>query len=247
MHIALQASDAQTVDWLLHHGARIDARADGLFFQPMRIAVLPDNNSTWWWQDKVEENKRAGCYYGGFPLSFAASTGDVQVAQDIITFATCQIEASLHSSSPFAAWLDAQVLHLTHNSEEFNEQFPEGEEANGGGHGTQLSKRRLAGLINAQDPHGNTALHMACEHKRPDMVNFLIRSSAMPSLSLMNADERTPLTLSLREPAIFKLLLKEAFCETVWEYGDNAMTLLSLYQVYTKPSTLNPKPCRGLY
>ena len=240
MHIAVQGSDIEMVNWLTSRGARIDACATGLFFQPAQIPRLPDQISNRWWPSmslcastegvvksaRGEVNSRAGCYYGCFPLSFAASIGNVQMAATLVAVGTRLVQNSVHSPSPFTAWLDAQVLKLCHESEEFNEQFQDSM------HGSDqvVNMQRLAGLINAQDMHGNTALSMAILHNRPEMIRYLIHISASPSLSLMNAQDRTPLTMSLRQPDIFNLLLKEAFCETIWEYGDSAMTLLSLYQ-----------------
>jgi len=228
IHIALQASDVQLVDWLIRHGASLDARAAGLFFQPHQIPILPDNRSKWFWQDKVEDNTRAGCYYGGFPLSFAASIGDVQMASMLIEHATQVIQAHEHEYSPFTAWLDVQISNLVEQSEEFHMEFSGGSEVN---------KRRLAAFINVQDSHGNTALHMAVRYGKSDMIEHLIGSRATPSLSLMNSDNRTPLTLALRKADTFNLMLRCAFRETVWQYGDSEMTLLSLYQAPARPST----------
>ena len=94
----------------------------------------------------------------------------------------------------------------------------------------QRRQQRLSAFINQQDSHGNTALHMAVAFSRHDMIEYLIERSATPSLSLMNHEHRTPLTLSLRKPDTFNLLLKVAFREMVWRFGDSEMTLLSLYQ-----------------
>jgi hypothetical protein len=234
MHIALGMEDVTVVEWLIRYGARLDAKAAGLFFQPRKIPILPDHRGNFFWQEKVEDNTRAGCYYGELPLSFATSIGNVQMAHMLISHATTVVEAADDQDAPFNAWLDVQVSNLVERSEEFHERFSP--IRTGQLNTQQRSQQRLSAFINVQDSHGNTALHMAVAFSRHDMIEYLIERSATPSLSLMNHEHRTPLTLSLRKPDTFNLLLKVAFRETVWRYGDSEMTLLSLYQVSSPPA-----------
>jgi len=227
MHIAIQCSDLQLVDWLICSGARVDAKAAGLFFQPEHIPILSDNNSKWFWQPRLEKNDRAGCYYGEFPLSFAASIGDIDMIKLIIDYATQIIEQQEHLSCPFILWLDGQVSYLLEESEGFHAEFA----GKGGLHRT--TSKRISAFINVQDTHGNTALHMAVLFEKRDVVEWLLENGALPSLTLMNASFRTPLTLALHCPTVFNAILANGFRETVWQYGDSEMTLISLYQVDT--------------
>jgi len=242
MHIALGMEDATVVEWLMHYGARLDAKAAGLFFQPRKIPILPDHHGKLFWQDKVEDNTRAGCYYGEFPLSFATSIGNVKIANMFISHATTVIEVHDDQGAPFIAWLDGQVSNLVQRSEEFQERYSP--MRTGQLNKEQRRQQRLSAFINQQDSHGNTALHMAVAFSRHDMIEYLIERSATPSLSLMNHEHRTPLTLSLRKPDTFNLLLKVAFREMVWRFGDSEMTLLSLYQVKDPPLSLSAPPPR---
>lgn len=65
----------------------------------------------------------------------------------------------------------------------------------------------------------------------PLQVEYIIKNGGGPSLTLMNHDQRTPLTLAVRNPAIFNTIIAAGFLETVWKYGNSEMTLISLYQV----------------
>lgn len=56
----------------------------------------------------------------------------------------------------------------------------------------------------------------------------------------MNHDNRTPLTLAVRCPVIFNTIVATGFRETVWQYGDSEMTLVSLYQVSFFSASIPP-------
>lgn len=56
----------------------------------------------------------------------------------------------------------------------------------------------------------------------------------------MNHDNRTPLTLAVRCPVIFNTIVAAGFRETVWQYGDSEMTLVSLYQVCYFSASMPP-------
>ena len=226
IHIAIQCSDMQLVDWLICSGARVDAKAAGLFFQPEHIQILSDNNSKWFWQPRLEKNDRAGCYYGEFPLSFAASMGNIEMISLIIDFASQIIRKQEFLTCPFILWLDGQVSLLLEESEGFHDQF-------GRQDSEQRTNRRISAFLNVQDEHGNTALHMAVLYEKKEVVEWLLDNGATPSLTLMNKSHRTPLTLALRCPSVFNAILARGFRETVWQYGNSEMTLISLYQVDT--------------
>jgi hypothetical protein len=231
MHIAIQSLDRKLVDWLFTRGARMDARAQGLFFQPPQIKVLSDNTGSrlarWLGQPNMEVNTRAGCYYGQLPLSFAVSMGDVEMVKALIGFAKAILQQRERDGlvTSFTKWLDAETAKLMEESEGFHNCFV-------GTGRAQRQERRLSAFVNASDEHGNCALHMAALYHRKDVAAYLLQNSASPSLTLMNKMNRTPLTLALRSPPVFKAILKEGYQETVWQYGESQMTVISLYQVY---------------
>lgn len=164
IHIAISFRDQELVDWLLERGARLDARALGTFFQPKHIAILSDNSkSKWFWQPKLEDNERAGCYYGEYPLSFAASIGDVGLATLLIEWASEVIHADDDKATPFLRWLDRRAKDLLAESEGFHMSY-----ANASA--DMQRSRRLSTFINVQDMHGNTALHMAVMYRHREMV-----------------------------------------------------------------------------
>lgn len=103
LHIVIVNRQLEACRWLLDRGADITAKAIGVFFRPAvmrREQVEPDEHgryhySRWqrlmaWIQhrdlqqdplaERVQNNDSA-CYYGEYPLSFAASVGDVEVCK----------------------------------------------------------------------------------------------------------------------------------------------------------------------
>lgn len=164
IHIAISFRDHELVDWLMERGARLDARAVGIFFQPKHIATLSDNsNSRWFWQPQLEDNENAGCYYGEYPLSFAASIGDADLATLLIDSASFVIDADDHKATAFMQFLDRKAKHLLAQSEGFHMLYANASDQ-------EQRSRRLSAFINVQDTHGNTALHMAVMHHQRHMV-----------------------------------------------------------------------------
>ena len=95
LHLAIVQHLEETVEWLLAHGAALDARAAGIFFQPHQVETFGVKQqklmAKYTWLSNIsalifdignqrEKNSWGGtCYYGEFPLSFAASVGDVHI------------------------------------------------------------------------------------------------------------------------------------------------------------------------
>jgi hypothetical protein len=95
LHLAIVQHLEGTVEWLLEHGAALDARAAGIFFQPDQVECFGVKQQQFlarypWFANisalifdigsQREKNSWGGtCYYGEFPLSFAASVGDVHI------------------------------------------------------------------------------------------------------------------------------------------------------------------------
>ena len=228
LHVAIQSSDHELVRWLMHRGARLDASAKGIFFQPPSIPSLSDTRRLFRWKSPQEVNVRSACYYGELPLSFAASMGNIELANVIMQHAEEILQAREDDQThdrAFLTWIDAQVATLMDSSEEFHSRFA----GTAGIEGSQA--RRYSAFVNAFDSHGNTALHMAVHCDQRAMAEFLLENNATPSLTLMNADQKTPLTAAVRHPAVFNTLMMSGFRETVWQYGNSEMTMHSLYQV----------------
>ena len=228
LHVAIQSSDHELVRWLMQRGARLDASAKGIFFQPRSMPSLSDTRSFFRWKSTQEVNVRSACYYGELPLSFAASIGNIELAKMIMQHAEEILQAREDDKKhdrAFLTWIDTQVATLMDSSEGFHSQFA----GTAGIEGSQA--RGYSAFVNACDSHGNTALHMAVHCDQLEMAEFLLENNATPSLTLMNADQKTPLTAAVRHPAVFNALMLSGFRETVWQYGNSEMTMHSLYQV----------------
>ena len=228
LHVAIQSSDHELVRWLMQRGARLDASAKGIFFQPRSMPSLSDTRSFFRWKSTQEVNVRSACYYGELPLSFAASIGNIELAKMIMQHAEEILQAREDDTThdrAFLTWIDTQVATLMDSSEGFHSQFA----GTAGIEGSQA--RGYSAFVNACDSHGNTALHMAVHCDQREMAEFLLENNATPSLTLMNADQKTPLTAAVRHPAVFNALMLSGFRETVWQYGNSEMTMHSLYQV----------------
>ena len=228
IHIAIQGSDHNLLEWLITRGANLDARARGLFFQPRLIPMLSDKHRWWRWRQSamMEVNHQSGCYYGELPLSFAASIGNIDMAKAIMRNAKNILDTVDRDGARtlFTDWLDDEATILMRETEGFSEQS-----ASEGG--WDLKQRRFVAFVNAADDHGNTALHMAVHCRQKDMAVFLIKHDATASLTRMNGDKRTPLTAAVWHPEVFNAILEAGFHDSVWQYGDAEMTVVSLYQL----------------
>mmetsp|Transcript_30817 Transcript_30817/g.64537 ORF Transcript_30817/g.64537 Transcript_30817/m.64537 type:complete len:261 (+) Transcript_30817:564-1346(+) len=97
LHIAIAKEDAELVAFLLDKGIEISSTANGVFFQPRWIRPCVKDLTRWQrflsWMAGVDLdvekfavvarqlNEYSACYYGEYPLSFAASVGSVQICK----------------------------------------------------------------------------------------------------------------------------------------------------------------------
>jgi len=97
------------------------------------------------------------------------------------------------------------------------------------------SKRRVElQKICYRDSAGNTALHVAVEHRRKSTIDWLLDNGAETSLSFLNNDNLTPLTLAVRlgDADIFEHLLARQRM-VVWSYGTVCLSKTSIEQIDT--------------
>ena len=284
LHLAIVQRSEDAVDWLLEHGAAIDAQAPGIFFQPAQIEQFGKFQERSWLSDvrallidagsQREKNSFGGaCYYGEFPLSFAATIGDKEIchmlgckARDLLLLALKALhdsdgekdnevaaETSTDRGFPFRAEnamsfkmlkaVDSE-LHLplhTVDATRFlaslycaeDVQVPDSSrDAN-----SSVSKemeRLKAVWMNRSDTRGNTALHMAVQHKQHETIDWLLENGASPSMLVLNEDNFTPLTLSVRngDPQLFQHLTKRLQIN-VWSFGSAQMIVAPLEQLDT--------------
>jgi ankyrin repeat protein len=79
---------------------------------------------------------------------------------------------------------------------------------------------------------GNTALHMAVYHRQTEVIRWLMKEGAEPSLGFMNEHHLTPFTLAAKQGYLeIYELLTESMRQTSWVYGQVQMSLLSLEQL----------------
>lgn len=127
-------------------------------------------------------------YFGGMPLSFAVTVGDLPI---------CKLLMERADPSEYSA------------------------------------------ILNKTDHYGgNTALHMAALHGRTEILDWLVeegKKSGKNSLSIMNKDGHTALTLAARmgNVELFKHILEQHFRTMIWIFGDMALSQTSLEQVDT--------------
>jgi hypothetical protein len=86
LHLAVLRGDQDMVEWLIKKkGAWVNVKATGAFFKPKQMSINRKNktgqHSSVVKQGKVPtfENADSVCVYGELPLSFAASTGHVEI------------------------------------------------------------------------------------------------------------------------------------------------------------------------
>ena len=89
-------------------------------------------------------------------------------------------------------------------------------------------------FVNRRDSAGNTALHVAVEHRRKSTIDWLLDNGAETSLSFLNNDNLTPLTLAVRlgDADIFEHLLARQRM-VVWSYGTVCLSKTSIEQIDT--------------
>ena len=227
LHLAIVQRDMDLVRWLLSEkNSSVASQATGAFFKASEIAISKKESTARVAgrriaiersrrREKMKPNKETMCDYGEFPLSFAASMGQVEMMGVIKE----EVEKRAENKDTFSAALD---------------QYPPG--LRGGASLSKLSeKERLRYLLlNVQDSCGNTALHMAVLHNQIASIDWLLDNDGRPSITLINNEGFTPLTLAAHKGFVQVFHhLREKMTDVSWQYGNVAYTMLNLEQIDT--------------
>ena len=179
----------------------------------------------------------SGCYYGEYPLSFAASVGACNVCDLLRVYFL--LKRQHRDESLIGLYENAASLNAHEGDDTMKTRVDwYYTETRAGRYVEHPAFVREMGshdyFVNARDSHGNTALHLAVIHKRFETIKWLIENGAKESLGLMNDEGFTPLTLSCRLglTEVFQALLHHL--QTVsWTYGEIKMARLDLEQIDT--------------
>ena len=299
LHIAILQHETDVVRWLVDNGARIDARAGGIFFQqPIAdtfgwaaqaanktklnaITAIAggfhvtgfQRESTAVFEEETQRKKSETiktyrelmalmfnlgsqkekleiggcCYYGEFPLSFAASVGDVHICHMLMIHArelVLQGLTALNHMEDVGGELNGQASQKQDAQALYATEFLAGlfsvlSKTKGGlfeKYSSQQSKllTLIGCFLNRSDAFGNTALHMAVMYKQSRVVDWLLDHGGKPSMRAMNEDGLTPLTLAVRDgdPDMFQHLISRMRVQT-WEIGSSKMIATPLEQIDT--------------
>jgi hypothetical protein len=245
LHIAIVQEDAALVKHLLHLGIEISSRAIGVFFQPKLLNPLTvelnrrqrlmawilglDLKGSKFAAVSSIENKYSGTYYGEYPLSFAASVGNLEICNIIYYYKKLRIDTKTsaeeckmtkrerdpRSTCPIKMMKDQRGR----SSAKINQHvFSVGCEFDG----LNSTEQLMWEFLNAADSFGNTALHMAVWHQRTDIIDWLVsKKGGEDSLNMINHEYFTPLTLAARRGHvdIFHHILYKHMGKTAWVYG----------------------------
>ena len=163
-------------------------------------------------------NELSSCYYGEYPLSFAASVGNTIIADLLYTYQQTRCEAhGARAAAAERAESARQKLRRAGSSVSL---------ASDGGAAAGPELRGMPLFIGAMDAFGNTALHMAVLHRRRDMVDWLLgKPEGRACLELLNGDGLTPLTMAARhgDARLFHHMLYGHLSEVVWVCGKVAL------------------------
>ena len=129
LHIAIVQEQEKVVNRLLENGIEISSRAKGIFFQP-RLQYPRSTDLSYSEQLKAQmmgidlvdqtfvavkriENTHSGCYYGEYPLSFAASVGNVDICDQLYRCWRRRVEAVLLSPASLQQSGDRDPCKMT--------------------------------------------------------------------------------------------------------------------------------------
>ena len=159
------------------------------------------------------QNPRSGCYYGEFPLSFAASIGNVRICKQLYNKQKKMLPDWKNTECSEDAQEHFEQLRLRRT---WLMYVPSDQQKRM----TREMKETL--FLNAMDSFGNTAMHMAVMYEKKDVIDWLMgQESAKQSLEILNHEGLTPLTLAARlgHVDIFNHILREHLSVVVWRYG----------------------------
>jgi hypothetical protein len=163
------------------------------------------------------ENPDGECDFGEFPLSFAASMGQVKmmgVMKDAMT-------QRIRTDGSYYDHLVKNTIFkkIREKPLQWSCEF----------HACFL-------MLNVQDSDGNTALHKAVEFNRIEAIDWLLAHSGYPSLFVLNKLGYSPVTLAAKcgHVEVFNHLMEsEHLTEISWRFGSVARTMLNLEQLDT--------------
>ena len=162
------------------------------------------------------QNPRSGCYYGEFPLSFAASIGNVRICEQLLNRHLQVLK------NPKKLEISEDVQEQIYQLDFLNKRlkYIRGLHSDHQLRITPELKKVL--FLNAMDTFGNTAMHMAVMHEKKDVIDWLMgQESAKQSLETLNNEGLTPLTLAARlgRVGVYNHILREHLSVVVWKYG----------------------------
>lgn len=241
LHIAIVQHQEATVQWLLDNGAFLHVRAQGLFFQPRLIEKYDVEKTRWEFRDQCQNQLGGSCYYGEYPLSFAAAVGDEHICHMLVDKAELLLEMICNPMNEVDAQANAtardQAKKLRESLDEWLDdnvfEWSKRKAAMGSNHEEVVESLQSA-FVNMRDARGNTALHMAVTYEQTATVDWLLDNGAEPSLRMLNNQHLTPLTLAVRQNSVevFQHLAAKLQIKA-WAYGSVAMTITNLEQIDT--------------
>jgi hypothetical protein len=192
--------------------------------------------------DQVQKNR---CYYGEFPLSFAASVGSVEMCKMLCETKAHRIEnpdefekegerrfeqrfgkpstpPTVSGPSPTTPHTSFRLLHLIAKGKKAGHARRRTNSMWNNHHSIETQRDPMWRFLNACDTFGNTAMHMAVLHRRKDVVDWIMTTEqGRDSLDILNFDGFTPLTLAARHGSVemFRHILYVHMSEVAWKYG----------------------------
>uniref|UniRef100_A0A0D9XPR0 PGG domain-containing protein n=1 Tax=Leersia perrieri TaxID=77586 RepID=A0A0D9XPR0_9ORYZ len=169
-------------------------------------------------------------YNGSTPLHFAASNGNRSVVRAILRVVPPSTVYMKDTDGLSALHVAARLGHAD-VVEKIIKEFPDAEELRDG-HGETflhtaarekhssvvslaIKNSKQSDLLNMQDKHGNTPLHLAVVSGAPIIVDALLRKGKVHT-NVLNDDGHTPLDLVLTSTSLFNTL---SFVVTLVAFG----------------------------
>jgi ankyrin repeat protein len=161
------------------------------------------------------------CYYGEYPLSFAASVGNVKICKILYQSKLSRIK------SPDEFEKEGSI-NLERKGDETDTKMPRALDTHSTflefnkHHSVKTKTDPMWRFLNACDTFGNTAMHMAVIHRRKEVVDWLMTTKeGRDNLNTLNFDGFTPLTLAARHGFVemFHHILYTHMSKVAWRYG----------------------------
>lgn len=182
---------------------------------------------------KYQDNPFSACYYGEFPLSFAASLGRIEICDVLLEAFSKRRKNQDHHLKDF---YEASARRQTREGKEMEKTLAawKAQGDSGQPHPAYWRHMELDYIVNAQDSEGNTAMHMAVMHDKKETLGWLLEHGGFRSMEIVNAEGFTPLTMAVRlgRTKLFHFLLQHTR-EQIWQFGPVLMTKTSLVQIDT--------------